>query len=158
MNLSDYILKTREERTAHIDLSTPCDPRGSVPKSKTVEFHELIDDCPNWVEAKVSRNHLCEHGSTNGWCSNPLHYYIGTAQENAHDRFRDARERRAGVEGSDSLSREKAEQIVAMLVIHGLRRKVRELREILHLRKKLDSLTRLKQNRQTVLGLYGISL
>jgi len=79
-----------EERQAHLDLSTPCD----LP----LKAHGT---CKTWARAKISFLlgvsfeeqpavkacicHRCSHGSKNGWCLNPLHYYVGTLSENNLD-------------------------------------------------------------------------
>lgn len=88
MNLSEYILLPREKRIEHIDLSTPCT---FVPMSKWhgekhgLDFHELDNDCENWIESKVQRCHLCSGGSQNPVCNNPLHFYFGNPSENRLD-------------------------------------------------------------------------
>ena len=85
--LSDYILKSREERTAHIDLTTECEPCGSGARKKHIllDFLQLTNDVENWTTARIHRCHLCEHGRRNGWCINPRHFYFGTASENQMD-------------------------------------------------------------------------
>jgi hypothetical protein len=86
MKLSDYILLPREQRIAHIDLTTECVTRKKWRKSTFLDFHGLEDDIPNWKHARIERCHLCECHSRNGCCVNPHHVYIGTAKENAADR------------------------------------------------------------------------
>ena len=83
--LSEWILRPREERTAHIDLTTPCELGKAWRKSTFLDFHNLEDDVPHWKKARVERCHLCENHSTNGNCTNPLHVYIGTVRENKMD-------------------------------------------------------------------------
>lgn len=86
MNLSDYILLPREKRIAHIDLTTPCITGKKWRKSTFLDYLSIEDNISNWKESKIERCHLCECGSTNGHCVNPLHVYIGTPKENASDR------------------------------------------------------------------------
>ena len=85
--LSDWILRSREERTAHIDLTTPCDTSMSQKPGKEHFFSVFgfVNDIDNWKKAKVEFCHLCECHSRNGWCVNPMHLYIGTTQENKMD-------------------------------------------------------------------------
>ena len=85
MNLSEYILLSREERTRHIDLSSPCvfgDWRGS----RCFDFFELNDDVEVW-KGKIGRNHVCPNDTQCGGpiCVNPLHWYYGTNSENMGD-------------------------------------------------------------------------
>lgn len=88
MNLSDYILRSRDERTSHIDLSTPCDLGSSDRhyRAEAFTFHGVTNDVGNLQEACVHVCHACEHDSGNGNCVNPLHTYIGTAHDNYVDR------------------------------------------------------------------------
>lgn len=98
--LSEFMLLSREERTAHIDLTTPCDfTRSGKNKVHLVRDLGLEDDVENWITARIHRCHLCECGRRNGNCANPRHMYFGTAQENTFDltkEFRQARSSRAG--------------------------------------------------------------
>ena len=90
MNLSDYIKLPRQSRVSHIDLSTPCKcvERLSCgvykqpPKGEILSFLSVTNDILNWRSAKVCRAHLCQNGSTHGWCRNPQHYYLATYSEN----------------------------------------------------------------------------
>lgn len=88
MKLSEYILRPREVRIAHIDCSTPCDLQGERAKrdkQSILGFLGLENDVPDWKEAGIHRCHLCKCDSQNGWCANRLHYYIGTSSENTKD-------------------------------------------------------------------------
>lgn len=88
MKLTEYILQPRSVRIAHIDLSTPCDPQGRKAqnnKRAVLDFLGVVNDLPNWKTGGVERCHLCDCDSSNGWCANPLHVYIGTASENTLD-------------------------------------------------------------------------
>ena len=85
MNLTDYILLNREERTSHIDLSTSCQ-FGVWRNEKHLDFFDLSDNVDNW-RGKIGRNHLCPNDTKCGGpiCTNPLHWYYGTNLENMGD-------------------------------------------------------------------------
>lgn len=94
MKLTEYLQKSREERTSHVDLNTPCnlDQKGRLKgKQALLSLLGLEDDVENWTQGKVHLCHLCDHHSKNGWCSNPLHLYVGTASENSLDVPEDVR-------------------------------------------------------------------
>lgn len=95
MKLSEYILKPREERIAHIDKLTDCilgntNARNRAKKA-LLEKLSLEDDVGNWKIGKIELCHLCPCGSNNGWCENPEHLYIGTKSENSLDRTPESR-------------------------------------------------------------------
>lgn len=90
MNLTEYILLPREERTAHIDLSTPCECEGRQHLKrqgngkifkKLCENLGVENDVVNRGTARIDTCHLCSEKH----CQNPLHAYIGTAKENRND-------------------------------------------------------------------------
>jgi hypothetical protein len=98
MLLSDWMKLPKEQREAHLDLSTPCELRktreyngmpGGQPrrphKSEQIKFHGLIDDVAYW-KGTIYRCHLCENGSQQGFCSNPRHIRLGTQSENNADK------------------------------------------------------------------------
>ena len=82
-------MRTHEERTAHIDLSGPCvrvtRGIGTKPKRARKALAELTGHTDD--EAHIC--HRCEHGSQNGYCLNPKHFYLGTVTENRHDAYED---------------------------------------------------------------------
>ncbi len=87
-SLTDYILTTRDERTAHIDLKEPCDCvqkryqyNGRLFK-KMCQLLSVSINIANREEAKIDVCHLCENRD----CENPRHAYIGTRSENVQDR------------------------------------------------------------------------
>lgn len=101
--LSEWMELSREERTRHIDLSSPCEAqegsiggRSAIALKALLEHHGLTNDIGNRTTAKGGHIcHLCEHGSTNGFCVNPEHIYFGTAAENrqdTHDLYEDTEE------------------------------------------------------------------
>jgi hypothetical protein len=91
MNVSEYILLSREERTSHIDLSSPCKlikRTGSWTRYKSdfIGFLGLNNDIPLW-RGCVFRCHLCKNDTQSEYvCINPYHIYLGTPQENLLDR------------------------------------------------------------------------
>ena len=60
--------------------------RTKAARSALLAYLGVEDDVPNWVSGKVCLAHLCDHDSTNGWCMNPQHLYVGTYSENSLDR------------------------------------------------------------------------
>lgn len=98
MLLSEYILLPKENRTGHIDLSSPC-IRGRYQrewkeqKQVFLDFLGVTNDIELW-RGKVHRCHLCDcHTKSDGWpCINPSHIYIGLPKENSWDRPLDKRQ------------------------------------------------------------------
>lgn len=89
VKLTEYLSLSRNVRTSHIDLNTPCvvTKRVSVPgKQPLLDFLNIENDVNNWREKGVQRCHLCKCDSTKGWCENPKHLYIGTVSENMMDK------------------------------------------------------------------------
>lgn len=82
MKLSEYILLPTEKRVEHIDLSTEClcGPRPN--KRLILKYLGVENDISNWNAAGINRVHVCQNDSTNGWCRNPQHYFLGTVSEN----------------------------------------------------------------------------
>lgn len=92
MNLTDYILLSKEERISHIQLSSPCAHshfsekwRRKIARENILSFLGVKVNVSNWNLAKVCICHLCENNSVNGYCENPLHIYLGTRKENFED-------------------------------------------------------------------------
>lgn len=92
MDLSEYILKPRNERIAHADLATPCmlgeehrSIRARRARKALLALLGVTDDIANWKGRRINMCHLCQHDSKKGWCENPEHIYIGTMRENQLD-------------------------------------------------------------------------
>ena len=98
--LSEFILRPIEERTAHLDPRFEFDPEALTTKLDGVPSDEcwtnqgrpkwdqflpshVQDDVKNKRKAKITRIHVCQCDSTNGWCQNPTHSFIGTPSENS---------------------------------------------------------------------------
>lgn len=89
MFLSDFAELPQEERTKHIDLSTPCELINfskpycrETALSKLLELLQLQNNVENRTSSDILCLHHCEHDSSNGWCTNPLHISFGSCKEN----------------------------------------------------------------------------
>lgn len=99
VKVSEHLLLPRGERTDHCDLTTPCLVDGSVSSSTRqrrgrkvlLDKLGLEDDIENWAKAGINLCHVCDQHSSNGWCTNPDHLYVGTALENCWDKTEEAR-------------------------------------------------------------------
>lgn len=80
IEISEYIAKPIETRRSHLNLSTACDERGGNSGAfKGLLAYFLDTTIPSGQSIQLC--HACE----NGKCSNVLHLYWGTAQENRLD-------------------------------------------------------------------------
>lgn len=76
--VSEWINESREIRTKHLDLDSPCIERGGNSTNHRGVLAEYLNtDFPNKID-------LC-HACHNGLCSNPKHLYWGTRKENVAD-------------------------------------------------------------------------
>lgn len=90
MKLTEYILLPRSERSKHVDLSTPCDTKGSWSgrglRKKVLRLLGVENDVPNWCTASIALAHQCEnHSICETPCYNPLHVVVSTYVENRAD-------------------------------------------------------------------------
>jgi hypothetical protein len=111
--LSQHSSLSRDVRTSHVDLSTPCELPEDIPLGSRIvvgfqnllTFLKLENDLEN--RRKVGTVcHLCENHSKNGYCVNPLHLYFGTLSENRMDMSEEVRSRggkKGGVESAKIL-------------------------------------------------------
>ena len=121
--LSDYILRSREERTHHVDLISPCKSEevGNAARQRRgrkalLRQLGLDNDIENWQKAGINTCHLCNNGThSEEVCSNPLHIYFGTAKENAGDVPPEARKAagKAGGKASAALKNEEGKSVNA---------------------------------------------
>jgi hypothetical protein len=92
MKLTEWIKLPQDVRMSGIDLTSPCIIisqrmwRHRLPRM--LEWLGLEKDVPNLCTAKIHRVHMCDSNSCakDGVCCNPLHWFIGTAYENAHSK------------------------------------------------------------------------
>jgi hypothetical protein len=100
MNLSEYMLLSREQRIGHVNLSSPCDCPGirresamEKARKKLLKHLHLTKDIPGY---NAQCCHLCDcHSRSGSVCVNPDHLYFGTASENQLDQDPDVRKNRA---------------------------------------------------------------
>ena len=81
MSLNKYL--TLGERREHCELQTKCGPKRHHHTIKKILLKHLGLTKADVVGMHLC--HLCNHDSSNGGCSNPLHLYFGTNQENQWD-------------------------------------------------------------------------
>ena len=89
IRLSEYILRSRDKRTTHIDLATPCEGHEErMGKQSNKELfkalcllHGIDNDILNRAKANIHVCHLCSEKH----CQNPRHAYLGTHSENWMD-------------------------------------------------------------------------
>lgn len=80
ISITEYMLKTREERTIHLKLDESCVERGGT----STDFRGLLAFVLGTSIPKGMKVHCC-HACHNSKCSNPNHMYWGTPSENKID-------------------------------------------------------------------------
>lgn len=80
LDIYEFITWTKEERQAHLDLSTACEYRGT----HSSECRALLAVVLNTTVPRGMNIHCC-HACHDGACSNWKHLYWGTAAENYED-------------------------------------------------------------------------
>jgi len=78
IKVEDWIVESREVRSAHLDMNDPCIERGG---NSTVHRGVLAQYLDTNMPEKIDLCHYCG----NGKCSNPKHLYWGTRKENIED-------------------------------------------------------------------------
>lgn len=78
IKVDEWIVETREVRSAHLDLTESCIERGG---NSTVHRGVLAQYLNTNMPDKIDLCHYCG----NGKCSNPKHLYWGTRKENIED-------------------------------------------------------------------------
>lgn len=81
--IDEYMLKTREERRAHLVLDEPCDLIGGYDSReyRGLLAHHLKTTIPTKSKPRVDLCHACNAAG----CSNPRHLYWGTRSDNTQD-------------------------------------------------------------------------
>lgn len=80
-DINEYILKSRDERRAHLLLTSECiEIGGNSYQARLLLAHARMTTVPTHKEI-----HVC-HACNNGKCSNVLHLYWGTPKDNYLDR------------------------------------------------------------------------
>jgi hypothetical protein len=83
IDINEYIVRPRDERRAHLDLSVSCSLIGGYDSReyRGLLAHHLKTTIPTKTLVKICPCHAChQHG-----CSNVLHLYWGTARDNMQD-------------------------------------------------------------------------
>lgn len=78
--IEDFMLKTKDERQAHLKLDEPCLERGGA----SMYLKGLLAHLMGTTIPSGKKIHVC-HACHNGACSNPNHIYWGTSSENKYD-------------------------------------------------------------------------
>lgn len=104
-NMLEYMKQVKEERQAHLDLSTPCIKIGG----NSLQFRGLLAHYLSTFIPQKREALLC-HACHDADCSNPKHLYWGTYSENLKDSFAAGRKspydymvERYGEEGAKAL-------------------------------------------------------
>jgi len=83
INTEEYVKTlSREDRTDHIDLDTPCQIYGTRRRSDI--YRQSLSEYLNTDLPQGNHIHAC-HACNNGLCKNPQHLYWGTPEENRKD-------------------------------------------------------------------------
>tara|TARA_Y100000592_G_C5197655_1_gene189064 strand:- start:4 stop:489 length:486 start_codon:yes stop_codon:yes gene_type:complete len=107
--ITQHMQLNKQQRQAHIDLSTPCISQtgkslsgGSKQAKKALLKYHNIED---FNVRKIHSCHLCANNSKapNGFvCKNPLHIYFGSASENIMDKTPAQRKSAGPKKGSEA--------------------------------------------------------
>jgi hypothetical protein len=84
IQIKDYMLLSRVQRQAHLQLNEPCIERGGIPKYASVHSRGLLAYIFDTTIPLGMRIVAC-HACNNPECSNLHHLYWGTARENSLD-------------------------------------------------------------------------
>ena len=80
--LSEFILKSSEERKSHLDLKSLCDEYGCTHSDYRAVLAWYLNTTCDRMGRKVG---ICCHACGNRKCGNPLHLYWGSQKENMQD-------------------------------------------------------------------------
>lgn len=85
-SIEDYILLPKDQRQAHLDLSSSCEERGGCSKDFRIILARFCDT--NLPMRGVGRKIHLAHACNNHRCCNHLHLYWATPKENMEDHVR----------------------------------------------------------------------
>lgn len=89
--IDEYILKTKEERQAHLDLNEQCiEIGGDSKKCQGLLAYFLKTTFP------TTRRIMICHACHNGKCSNVKHLYWGNMSENTKDSYKSGKRKPSG--------------------------------------------------------------
>lgn len=89
-SLTDYIKLPLEHRQQHLQPDAPCSGTDRISKKRLLSALGIDDNCPNWLQAKVTIGYTCPCG-----CGNPAHAFICRPDERRSEQSRRIRERLA---------------------------------------------------------------
>lgn len=82
IDITQYMLLTRDERRSHLNLSLQCIHRGGDSK----QFRGLLAHTLNTTIPAGFKVYLC-HACNDGGCCNPQHMYWGSPKDNTLDQI-----------------------------------------------------------------------
>ena len=85
--IEQYMLKSKEERTKHINLEEKCIEIGGV---DSTEYRGLLAHTLG-TTIPTGKKVVCAHACNNHFCSNPRQLYWGTYSENLDDAIKSGR-------------------------------------------------------------------
>jgi len=111
LDINEYILLSKDKRQEHLKLGDACIERGGPAKGglsaycKGLMAHLLDTSIPTGHKI-----HIC-HACNNEKCSNPVHLYWGTAQENRLDQIATGRDKSVWERSVEKHGVEKAKEL-----------------------------------------------
>lgn len=88
-SIEQYMLKSKEERTRHINLEESCIEIGGI---DSTEYRGLLAYTLR-TTIPTGKKVVCAHACNNHSCSNPKHLYWGTYSENVDDAIKSGRQK-----------------------------------------------------------------
>lgn len=104
-SLTDYIKLPLEHRQQHLQPDAPCSGAEPISRKRLLSAIGIDDNCPNWLEARITIGYTCLHG-----CANPAHAFICRPNERRADRKARITERLTPYATSTLSDREVAKQ------------------------------------------------
>jgi hypothetical protein len=110
--IEEYIVRSLEERQAHLNLNEPCFERKGAYQNDSAYCRILLSSKFNTTIPLGRKIHAC-HACNNGRCSNISHIYWGTNSENQIDARRNGKKsiwerqvEKFGIEGAKKIQAE----------------------------------------------------